>query len=312
MQMSSGDRGISMKILLTGVNGQVGWELQRTLVGLGELIPTARIAPIDGLSLDLVQPDVIRQVIQDIKPNVIVNAAAYTAVDKAESEPDLAMAVNGIAPAVMAEEAKKLGAVIVHYSTDYVFNGQAITPYTEADITDPINVYGKTKLAGEEAIRAIGIPHLVLRTSWVYGLRGKNFLRTMLKLAQEREEIEVVDDQIGIPTWSRTIAEATAQVLTQLTARHHSFHDQAGTYHLTCTGQTSWYGFAKAIFEHTSDVKLFRLKQLTAIPSTDYPTSSKRPAFSCLNTQKIVADFNLFLPAWDLTLELAIASEATA
>ena len=186
-----------MKILLTGKNGQVGWELQRTLAPLGEVVA------VDRQALDLANPDAIRALIREVKPALIVNPAAYTAVDKAESEPELAMAVNGIAPGIMAEEAKRLGAAMIHYSTDYVFDGTQTSPYTEKDRPNPGNVYGKTKLAGEQAIQAVGVPHLILRTSWVYGSRGRNFLLTILRLAQERDELKIVDDQIGAPTSSR-------------------------------------------------------------------------------------------------------------
>ncbi|TAE56876.1 MAG: dTDP-4-dehydrorhamnose reductase, partial [Nostocales cyanobacterium] len=232
-----------MKILLTGVSGQVGWELQRTLMTVGDIIA------VDRHQLDLAKPDSIRGTIRDIKPDLIVNPAAYTAVDKAESEIDLAMAINGVAPGIMAEEAKKLNASIIHYSTDYVFDGNKNNPYQENDVTNPQNIYGKTKLAGEEAISSIGVNHIIFRTSWVYGLRGKNFLLTMEKLAKEREEIKVVDDQIGSPTWSRMIAEITAQIITQGQNNLTDFFaNNGGIYNLSPGGKTSWYGFAKAIF----------------------------------------------------------------
>jgi dTDP-4-dehydrorhamnose reductase len=189
------------RILLTGKNGQVGWELQRTLATLGEVVT------LDRQDLDLADPDSIRRVVREHKPNLIVNAAAYTAVDKAEEESDLAMVINGTAPGILAEEAKRLSAAIIHYSTDYVFDGSKNTPYTEEDAPNPLNVYGRTKLAGERAIQAVGAPYLILRTSWVYGMRGKNFLLTILRLARERNEIKVVNDQIGAPTWSRIIAQ---------------------------------------------------------------------------------------------------------
>lgn len=240
-----------MKILLTGVTGQIGWELQRALMTLGEVIPVGRNITNASLRMDLVQPDTIRSIIREVKPDLIVNPAAYTAVDKAESEPELAMMVNGIAPGVMAEEAKRLGAAMVHYSTDYVFDGTSQVPYTESDIPNPQNVYGETKLAGEKAIQAVELPHLIFRTSWVYGMRGKNFLLTMLKLGKEREELRIVDDQIGAPTWSRAIAETTAQVLSGVSGNVSDFLvDKGGLYHLSASGKTSWYGFARAIFEN--------------------------------------------------------------
>ena len=212
---------VRRKILLTGKNGQVGWELERSLQPLGQVIA------FDRSGLDLASPDSIRAVIREVKPELIVNPAAYTAVDKAESEPDLAMAVNGVAPGIIAEEAKRLGAALIHYSTDYVFDGTKAEPYTEDDVPKPINVYGKTKLAGEQAVQAIGVPHLIFRTSWVYGMRGKNFLLTILRMAKEKDELRIVDDQFGAPTWSRMIAETTAQVLAQF---YSPFAQRSSTY----------------------------------------------------------------------------------
>jgi dTDP-4-dehydrorhamnose reductase len=253
---------------------------------LGEVITVGRES--STLRMDLSNPDTIRYVIREVQPDLIINPAAYTAVDKAETEPELAMAVNGTAPGVIAEEAKLIGAGLIHYSTDYVFNGNQPTPYTEQDEPDPQNIYGKTKLAGEKAIQAVDVPHLILRTSWVYGLRGKNFLLTMLKLAREREELKVVDDQVGAPTWSRLIAASTAQILSQSTQDMIGFlSSNSGIYHLTATGQTSWYGFAKAIFEHDPNPSEQKLKNLLAIPSEQYPTPAKRPAYSSLDTEKI-------------------------
>lgn len=296
-----------MRILLTGSTGQVGWELQRSLMTLGEVICAGREATSLGLQMDLSAPETISAVIREVKPNLIVNPAAYTAVDKAEAEPELAMAVNGVAPGVIAEEAKLLGAAVIHYSTDYVFNGTQAKPYTENDETDPQNVYGKTKLAGEKAIQAVDVPHLILRTSWVYGSRGKNFLLTMLKLSREREELKVVDDQIGAPTWSRMIAEATAQILFQGNKNLIDFvGNNSGVYHLTATGQTSWYNFAKAIFELDSNRSQQKLKNLVAIPSQHYPTPAQRPAFSSLNTEKVTSQFGLNLPHWQSNLELVL------
>ncbi len=297
-----------MRILLTGSTGQVGWELQRTLMTLGEVIPAGREIPHSTLRIDLSQPDSIRHVIREVMPDLIVNPAAYTAVDKAEAEPELAMAVNGTAPGVIAEEAKLLGAGVIHYSTDYVFNGNQATPYTEQDQPEPQNVYGKTKLAGEKAIQAVGVPHFILRTSWVYGLRGKNFLLTMLKLAREREELRVVDDQVGAPTWSRMIAESTAQILSQGKKDLIGFlSNNSGIYNLTASGETSWYGFAKAIFEYDSNPSQQKLKKLVAIPSQEYPTPAKRPAYSSLDTQKISSTFGLALPSWQRNLELVFS-----
>lgn len=229
-----------MRILLTGNTGQVGWELERTLMPLGEVVAVGRKA--SPTQLDLANLASIRPVIQTVQPDLIVNAAAYTAVDQAETEPDLALRVNGTAPGVIAEEAKRLGIPLIHYSTDYVFDGQKQSPYIETDTPDPVNIYGHTKLAGEVAIQQVGGGFLIFRTSWVYGLRGKNFLMTMLKLAREREELRIVDDQIGAPTWSRAIAETTAQIVAQGVQDIREFCDQyRGLYHLSAGGQTSWY-----------------------------------------------------------------------
>lgn len=289
-----------MKILLTGKNGQVGWELQRTLAPLGEVVA------VDRQALDLTSPDAIRALIREVKPTLIVNPAAYTAVDKAESEPEIAMAVNGIAPAIMAEEAKKLGAAMVHYSTDYVFDGSKASPYTEEDIPCPINVYGRTKLAGEQAIQAAGIPHLILRTSWVYGARGKNFLLTILRLAKERDELKIVDDQIGAPTWSRMIAEATAQILAQsvLPMPHHplAITGVSGIYNLTAAGRTSWCGFTRAILENAQVGT-----RVNPIPTTDYPLPAPRPLFSLLASDKLTETFGVKLPSWEDSLALCMA-----
>lgn len=286
-----------MKILLTGKNGQVGWELQRTLATLGEVVA------VDRQALDLANPDAIRALIREVKPALIVNPAAYTAVDKAESEPELAMAVNGIAPGIMAEEAKKLGAAMVHYSTDYVFDGSKISPYKENDLPNPGNVYGKTKLAGEQAVQAAGIPYLILRTSWVYGPRGKNFLLTMLRLAQERDELKIVDDQIGAPTSSRMIAEATAQILAQCSS---SFANHAGLYHLTAAGQTSWHGFAAAILESRAQATGATGPRLMPIPTSAYPLPALRPMYSVMANDNLQRAFGVAIPSWQGGLSLCM------
>jgi len=274
------------RILLTGKNGQVGWELVRTLAPLGEIVAY------DRAGLDLADAAAIRSVVRAVKPDIIVNAAAYTAVDKAESEPALAHAVNGAAPGILAGEAVKLGALLVHYSTDYVFDGAKPEPYTEADAPNPLNVYGASKLAGERAIAASGARHLVLRTSWVYGLRGRNFLLTMLKLGAERDEITVVDDQIGAPTWCRAIAEATAQILLGL--RERPDFAASGVYHLSAAGRVSWCGFAAAIMRLTRSA--CRVKP---IPSRDYPLPARRPANSLLDNDKLHGQFGVALDGWD-------------
>jgi dTDP-4-dehydrorhamnose reductase len=279
------------RILLLGKNGQVGWELQRTLAPLGQVIA------LDQSDLDLTCPDQIRGKVREIKPNVIVNAAAYTAVDRAEEEPELAMAINGIAPGILAEEAKRINAGIVHYSTDYVFDGFKKSPYTEEDTPNPLNVYGKTKLAGGRAIQAVGVPHLIFRTSWVYGLRGKNFLLTIMRLAREKKELRIVDDQIGAPTWCRMIAESTALILAQ---GQSSVSDKRGIYNLTAGGQTSWYGFAREILDSQDTINT----QLLPIHSDEYPTLAIRPVNSLLLTERISLVFGLKLPPWDFLFSL--------
>lgn len=284
-----------MKILLTGKTGQVGHELERSLQGLGDIIA------LDRSQMDLANLDQVRDVIRTVKPDLIINPAAYTAVDKAESEPDLAMRINGAAPGVMAEEAKKLGAAMIHYSTDYVFDGTKTTPYVETDPTCPINVYGATKLAGEQAIQAAGIPHLILRTSWVYGMYGKNFLLTMLRLAQERDELRIVADQHGAPTWSRTIADATARIVALASGAQHPqqwWQQQSGIYHLTAQGQTTWFGFTQAILEHAA---IERKPVLTPITTQDYPVPAQRPANSVMSSEKLMHAF-CPLPDWDQAL----------
>lgn len=288
-----------MKILVTGRNGQVGWELQRTLAPLGEVVA------LDRQALDLRNPDAIRAVVREIKPHLIVNPAAYTAVDKAESEAEVAQAVNGVAPGILAEEAKRLGAALIHYSTDYVFDGSKNGAYREEDAPCPINVYGKTKLAGEDAVRAVGVPHLILRTSWVYGVRGKNFLLTMLRLGKEREELKIVADQNGAPTWSRLIAEATAHIAAQRLTR---LQELDGIYNFTASGCTSWHGFAEAIFAHAarttpSPEKILRL---TPIATSEYPLPAPRPANSVLSGDKLRREFGLVMPDWRDNLNLCL------
>jgi dTDP-4-dehydrorhamnose reductase len=287
-----------VKILLTGVNGQVGWELRRTLAPLGE------VRAMDREHLDLANPEAIRRAVRACEPDLIVNPAAYTAVDKAESEPDLAMAINGMAPGIMAEEAGRLGIPLVHFSTDYVFDGDKPEPYLEEDAPNPQNVYGATKLSGERAVAAAGAPHLILRTSWVYGLRGRNFLLTMQRLARERAELGVVYDQFGAPTWSRLIAEATALALAR-------WFDQAdmqtasGVYHLSCGGRTSWHGFTAAILAHMQQ-EGGSLAKLKAIPGEAYPVPARRPANSVLSNAKLQSAFGLQLPDWADALALCL------
>lgn len=293
-----------MRLLLTGANGQVGWALQRALAPLGELLA------LDRGQLDLADPDGLRQRVRAIAPNVIVNAAAYTAVDRAESEPEAARAINAIAPGVLAEEASRLDAILVHYSTDYVFDGTKPGPYVETDPTNPLSVYGRTKLDGERAIGASGCRHLTLRTSWVYGARGQNFLLTMLRLARERRSLRVVDDQVGAPTWSREIAQATAALL----ARPELARPGAdGLYHLTAGGATSWCGFARAIFASPEMARLgVTPPSVEAIPSSEYPLPARRPANSRLDCTRLERRAGIRLAAWDAALERCLAEVATA
>jgi len=278
-----------LRILLTGRNGQVGWELLKALAPLGEIV-----AP-DRARLDLRDPARTREAVRGANPDVIVNAAAYTAVDQAESEREAAFALNAAAPGVLAEEAKRSGALLVHYSTDYVFDGSKPAPYVEEDEPNPINVYGASKLAGERAIAAAGCRHLILRTSWVYGPRGSNFMLTMLRLARERPELRVVDDQVGAPTSSLAIARATAQLLRP--GAH-------GTYHLSAAGRTSWCGFARAILARAGIAT-----PVTAIRSEDYPAPARRPRNSRLNCARLRADFGLTLAPWEEQLaEVTLAA----
>ena len=282
-------------ILLIGKIGQVGWELRRTLA------PLARVTCVDFPEIDLTSGDSICQWVSDTRPNIVINAAAYTAVDKAESEPDKAMSINGVAPGILAEEAKKLGALLVHYSTDYVFDGSKTTPYVETDSPNPLGAYGRTKLAGDEAIRAVGGAHLIFRLCWVYGARGQNFMLTMMRLAREREKLRVVGDQVGCPTWSRMIAETTALALKQTVAAR----DPAalsGTYHLASSGVTSWHCFAQAIVS-LMPAEGKKCSAVEAISTAEYPTPTKRPAFSVLACDKLERAFGLRLPHWEESLK---------
>jgi dTDP-4-dehydrorhamnose reductase len=254
--------------------------------------------------MNLANLDQVRSVIRETQPDLIINPAAYTAVDKAESEPELAMLINGVAPGVMAEEAAKLGARLIHYSTDYVFDGSKDGAYTEDDTPNPLNVYGKTKLAGEEAVKAAGKNYLIFRTSWVYGARGKNFLQTMLRLAKERSEISIVDDQYGAPTWCRTIAETTAHIAGQHMGEKgakNDFHDIAGIYHLTAQGATTWFGFANAILENSEVTG----KRILPITTEQYPVPAVRPKNSRLSCDLLLRRF-CRLPDWHAALQLCL------
>ncbi len=291
-----------MKILLTGKTGQVGFQLERCLQGLGQVLA------LNSTQMNLSDLDQVRAVVREHKPDLIVNPAAYTAVDLAEREPELAMKINGEAPGVLAEEAKKLGAALIHYSTDYVFDGSKQGAYVEDDATNPLNVYGKSKLAGEQAIAASGVPHLILRTSWVYGMYGKNFLRTVMRLAQERDELRIVADQFGAPTWARTVADTTAHISARLQAGASSkdglaqaaWEQHAGIYHLTAQGHTTWYGFTKAILNHPSIAKK---PTVSPIRSEEYPVPAKRPTNSVLSCERLINTF-CGLPQWDEALRL--------
>jgi len=283
-----------MKILLFGKNGQVGWELQRSLAPLGELIALDRQS-VNGLSGGLSDTEALRSTIRKAAPDFIVNAAAYNSVDRAEAEHELADLVNAQAVDVMAQEARRCNALLVHYSTDYVFNGCGSTPWREADVAVPVNRYGISKLSGEQAILASGCRHLIFRTSWVYSARGHNFAKTMLRLAKERETLNVVDDQIGAPTGAELIADVTAQAIHQ-TIRHPALE---GLYHLTSAGEVSWYEYACHVIDYSrSQGEVFAVKTINPVDTAAYPTPARRPLNSRLNTQKLCENFSLHLPDW--------------
>lgn len=283
-----------MRILLLGKNGQVGWELQRSLAPLGELIALDRNGSA-GLVGDLSHPEALRDVVRRVAPDIIVNAAAYTAVDRAETEIDLAKTINTDAVRVLAEEAKILNALFVHYSTDYVFLGTGQAPWKETDATAPLSVYGKTKRTGEEAILASGCPHLIFRTSWVYAARGHNFIKTMLRLGQDRQQLSVVCDQIGAPTGAELIADVTAHAIRSVALDP----TKSGVYHLAASGETSWHGFAEFIFAAAKAMGGAQaVHTVTPIPSVEYPTPATRPLNSRLDTSKITTVFGLTMPAW--------------
>ena len=290
-----------MRILLLGKNGQVGWELQRSLAPLGELIALDFDSPAPHCA-DFTQPETLAATVRALAPQVIVNAAAHTAVDKAESEPELARTINADAPAVLAREAATLGAWLVHYSTDYVFDGSGAAPRTEDAPTAPLSVYGRTKLEGEEAIRAGGCAHLILRTSWVYAARGGNFARTMLRLAAQRESLSVIDDQIGAPTGAELLADVTAHALRA------ALVDPAlgGTYHAVAAGATSWHGYASHVIEFARAAgQPIRVapERIAAIPTSAYPTPARRPLNSRLDTSRLERSFGLVLPDWRVGVE---------
>lgn len=304
-----------MRILLIGKNGQVGGELAMLLPHLAD------VTALDRHQLDLSNPTQIRQVIGSVRPELIVNAAAYTSVDQAEREEAEARIINADAPALMAEEAKKVGAALVHYSTDYVFDGTKDIPYEEHDSPNPIGVYGKTKLAGEQAIRNVGIPYLIFRTSWVFGTRGRNFLLTILRLATERVELRIVRDQIGAPTWSREIAKGTLSVLAKLLkSDQEELSKSSGIYHMSAAGHTSWAGFAEAILEEASRMSQYVdwfsaatsrnpliTRCISPIATSEYPTLARRPAYSVLSNLRVKQTFGLELPDWRIQLRSVFA-----
>lgn len=297
-------------IMLTGVTGQLGSELWQGLQNLGEVVPCVHPAERDAFGfaadlLDLADPAAVRSAVARIKPNVIVNPAAYTAVDKAETETALATAINVTAVHALAEGARALGAAVIHFSTDYVFRGDGERPWRETDPTGPLGAYGRTKLAGEDALRAVDVPHIVLRTSWVYGAHGHNFVKTMLRLGQTREELRVVADQIGAPTSARTLCDLTVQILAQARGDFAGFCARnAGVYHAVNAGTTSWHGFATRIFQEARALNLpLKVAHVTPITTAEYPVPAQRPANSRLDTTKLFTTFGLQPAAWDVALK---------
>jgi dTDP-4-dehydrorhamnose reductase len=285
------------RVLLFGKNGQLGIELHRLLA------PSSQIVALDIEECDLEKPDAVRRMVRDVRPSIIINASAYTDVERAEQEPEKAQAINAVAPAVMAEEAVVLGTGLIHYSTDYVFDGTKGSPYTEDDANHPLNAYGRSKLEGEKAIRATGVHHLILRTSWLYGTRGKNFLLTILRLADERSELRIVCDQSGAPTWSRSLAEGTVKILERL---NWQLPTPGRTYHATAGGHTSWYGFAAKALSLSSDLKL-KSTRTVPIPSSDYPTNARRPVNSRLSNERLHHELGVSLPNWEEDLQRVMA-----
>ena len=289
-------------IVVTGATGQIGYEAVR------ELAPLATVVGLTRADLDLANPAAIRETVRRLRPRVIVNAAAYTAVDRAESERELAAAINAEAPAVLAEEARRIGALLVHYSTDYVFDGSKGAPYTESDTPAPLNVYGASKLAGEQAIQAARGTYLILRTSWVYGARGTNFLRTVLRLARERTELRVVNDQVGAPTWSRWIAEATGRLLREVDRES----PPGGIYHMTAGGSTTWYDFARRILEGEPHREEQVCRAVIPISSAEFGAPAARPLYSVLDCTAIRDRFDLALPDWREQLALVLSDLRTS
>jgi dTDP-4-dehydrorhamnose reductase len=300
-------------ILLTGNNGQVGGELSRLLPQLGEVVALGRE------QLDLAKPDDIRRTIREFRPQLIVNSAAYTAVDRAETDETNAQVINAQAPGVMAEEAKKIGAALLHYSTDYVFDGTKRAPYDEADSANPLNAYGRTKFAGEQEVRNSGVPHLIFRTTWVYATRGRNFLRTILRLAAEREELRIVSDQVGSPTCAADLAIATCKILARITNRNRGefvFSEVSGTYHMSAAGQTTWYDFAKTILEkaeaathaprwlaEATQGRQLVTQRVIPVSTEEFRSPTCRPAYSVLSNSRLIQTFDVALPDWHAQLK---------
>jgi len=289
------------RILLIGADGQLGWELRRTLASVGQVI-AADLSGDSGPAVDLLEPASLRRLFNETGPALVVNAAAYTAVDKAESDRARAQAINADAVALMAELAAAANTPIVHYSTDFVFSGETDRPYREDDAPGPLGVYGETKLAGEQALLGSDAEALIFRTAWLYGVRGNNFLLTMLRLFDERSELRIVDDQIGTPTWSRMLAEVSAQVLYRVLHGDLRISEIKGLYHVTSAGATSWYGFADSIRSATGH----RCK-LLPIPTSEYPAPARRPAYSVLDTGRFRRTFGLTMPDWRQSLSLCLA-----
>ncbi|MEI7729696.1 MAG: dTDP-4-dehydrorhamnose reductase [Verrucomicrobiota bacterium] len=286
------------RVLIIGKNGQVGWELRRTLAPLGEVVA------VDYPEIDFSQADSLRNWMREVRPRIVVNAAAYTAVDKAEKELDLAAKINALAPGILAEEAKRLGALLVHYSTDYVYDGAKREPYVETDATGPLSAYGRTKLDGDLAVQQVDGAHLIFRLCWVYGARGQNFMLTMMRLAREREQLRVVSDQFGSPTWSRMIAATTTLAVQQLLGQK-DFNGRKGVYHLCSSGHTSWHQFADQIVRLMPEEGK-KCRQVDAITTADYPTPARRPAYSVLSCDKLKHTFGLVLPTWEDSLRMVL------
>jgi dTDP-4-dehydrorhamnose reductase len=291
-----------MKIVLLGKNGQLGWEFQRVLPILGEVIS------LDRTELNLSDLPAIQKTLSELKPNLIINASAYTDVDRAEKETDLAMKINALAPGVMAELSRKLGAILIHYSTDYVFDGRKNAPYTENDQTNPLNVYGKSKLMGEENIKQAGDTYLILRTSWVYSLRGNSFVNKVLKWSRQNKNLKVVSDQSSSPTWARMLAEVTSFVLAQNKKDlYENIHERRGIYHLAGNGFTSRYEWAKQILANDPERSEQTVQAIEPARSEEFPTPAVRPLFSALDCARFQATFGLQLPGWKNTLQLAMS-----